>query len=432
MTDSPAGVIVMRDHPSQGNETGAGRFSPAWPPFGEFVTLIALMMSIVAFSIDSLLPAFGPIQAHFGVQDPNDLQLVIYAYMAGFGACQLIAGPFADMVGRRPVMVVGLAIYLAGTVLAFLAPGFGWLIAARIVQGMGAAATRVLVVTLVRDRYEGREMAKVMSLVMMLFITVPIIAPALGSLILAVTDWHAIIVAMFLLGAGILAWFMARMPESLRPDYRKPVSAASVGADIGRILRSRLAFGYSTAMLLAIGVVMTYVGMAAQVFQTDVYRLGPVGFPLAFGAIGLLMGLASFVNSRLVMRLGMRKLSHAGLVAFIGVAALMLAVSLAYGGVPPLAIFLPLLGVSHFLASLMMPNFNAMAMERFGDIAGTASSFIGFYSTVGSAVIAGLIARTFDSTLIPLCAGYLGLGLACLGAVLVAERGRLFRPHHAA
>ncbi len=417
--------------PSQGGPPDRPASQPAWPPFGEFVTLIALMMSIVAFSIDSLLPAFGPIQRHFGIADPNDLQLVIYAYMTGFGVCQLLAGPFADMIGRRPVMMVGLAIYLAGTVLAILAPTYAWMIAARVIQGMGAAGTRVLVVALVRDRYEGREMARVMSLVMMLFITVPIVAPAIGSVILAVSGWRAIIGAMFALGLVILVWFLMRMPESLRPEYRKAVSFGSVGAGVTRILRSRLAFGYSTAMLLAVGVVMTYVGMAAQIFQTDVYRLGPVGFPLAFGAIGLLMGMASFVNSRLVMRLGMRNLSHSGLVAFIAVAAIMLGASLAYGGVPPLWLFLPLLAVSHFLASLMMPNFNAMAMERFGDIAGTASSFIGFYSTAGSALIAGLIARTFDSTLIPLCAGYLALGVGCLAVVLVAERGRLFRPHHA-
>lgn len=420
----------MRDLPAGGDQSGGATFQPAWPPFAEFVTLVALMMSLVAFSIDSILPALGAIRDTYGVTNENDLQFVIYAYMAGFGLFQIVVGPIADMAGRRPVMMIGLAVYLAATAIAFLADSFEWLLIGRFLQGAGGAATRVLVVTLVRDRYQGREMARVMSLVMMLFITVPIVAPAIGSAILVFGSWRLIVASMFALGLIICVWFFIRMPESLRPDYRRPIAPRAFMGDIGRIVRSRTAFGYTLAMMLTQSVIMIYIGVAAQTFETDVYRLGPVGFPLVFGVIGVMMGVASFVNSRLVVRLGMRFMSHSALLAFIGVTLVMTLVTIASSGVPPLGLFLVLMAISHFLFSLTMPNFNTMAMEDLGDIAGTASSFIGFFSTVGSTLIAAAISRTFDSTVMPLAGGYLAMGVLCLVAVLWTERGRLLRPRN--
>lgn len=422
----------MRTDLSTQPQTGGERFAPAYPPFLEFVALVALLMSLAAFSIDSILPAFGHIQQEFGVVDGNDLQLVVYAYMAGFGIMQLFFGPVADVVGRRPTLMAGLAIYVVGTGLALVADGFHMLLVARFVQGTGAAAARVLVVTLVRDRYSGREMARVMSLVMMLFITVPIIAPAVGSAILAASEWHMIVVAMFVMAVLIFTWFALRMPESLNPAYRKPAAVGPILVDVRRILSSRLSFGYASAIMLMQGCIMIYIGLAAQVFETDGYRLGPVGFPLVFGLLGVMQGVASYLNSRLVGRFGMRRMSHAALCGFCVTTGLLLVIALAAGGLPPLSVFVGLLAVSHFLFSLTMPNFNAMAMDELGDIAGTASSFIGFYSTVASAITGALISRTFDGTVIPLCGGYLGLGLGCLAVVLWAERGRLFNPHQAA
>lgn len=419
----------MRRDPSPETMDGAAA-SVQRPGFGEFVALMALMMSMVAFSIDAVMPAFGPIARDFPLDEPNDIQFVIYAFMAGFGVMQIVFGPLADWLGRRPLMLAGLAVYLIGTVLALAAPSFDLLLVARAAQGMGAAATRVLIVTIVRDRFEGREMARVMSLIMMIFITVPIVAPGMGSLILAVGPWQLIVVAMLALALALAVWFALRMPETLKPAYRKRVSLGSFGRDIARILRSRIAFGYTSAMLLMQGCIMIYIGMAAQVFETDVYPLGPIGFPLVFAGLGLMMGLASFANSRLVTRFGMRRMSHGGLIGFVAVTGLMLAVALAFDGRPPLSLLLPPLAVSHFLFSITMPNFNTMAMEELGDIAGTASSFIGCYTAVGSALVGALVSQRFDATVIPLTAGYFALGALCLAVVLSTEGGRLFRARH--
>lgn len=179
---------------------------PAWngPGFGEFVGLVALMMAVTAISIDNLLPAFPAIQAQFGVADPNSLQLLIYVYMIGFGIAQIVYGPVSDTYGRRRVLLVSLAIYVAGSCLAMVAPSFEWLLAARVIQGIGAAGGRVLSTAIVRDRFAGREMASVMSLVMMVFLIVPMIAPAIGGAMLALGSWHYVFISMLVLAGSLV------------------------------------------------------------------------------------------------------------------------------------------------------------------------------------------------------------------------------------
>lgn len=401
------------------------------PPFREFVAIIALMMGLTALSIDNLLPAFPPIQEAFAIADPNALQMLVYVYMFGFGVMQLVYGPISDVVGRRPTLMIGLSIYAVGCVLAAFAPSFEILLIARVIQGMGVAAGRVLAVAIVRDCYSGREMARVMSLTFAVFIIVPVFAPAVGSATLLLGDWHLIFISMLALTLVLVVWFRLRMPETLHPEYRFPFSAGRILEGVRLTATSRAAFGYSTAVGLMFGCLMAYVGSAQQIFETEVYGLGPY-FPIAFGAIAAVMGVAAIVNSQLVRRLGMRRLSHTGVLGFLGISLLQLAAAAFYEGRPPLLLFAAILSANQFLASITFPNFNAMAMEPLGAVAGTASSFIGFYTTIMGALLGLVIGQAFDGTVLPLALGYVALSALTVLIVLWTEKGRLFRSQHSA
>ncbi|MCJ2037189.1 multidrug effflux MFS transporter [Methylobacterium sp. J-068] len=384
------------------------------------------MMAVTAISIDNLLPAFPAIQARFGVPDANSLQLLVYVYMIGFGAAQIFYGPLSDTYGRRPILMAGLAIYVVGSGLAMVAPSFGWLLAARIIQGIGAASGRVLSTAIVRDRFAGREMASVMSLIMMVFLIVPMIAPAIGGAMLLLGSWVYVFVSMLALAGILFVWFAWRMPETLHPEFRRPFSFRAVAQAVGLTFRNRVAVGYATALGLLTGCIMGYVGSAQQVFDTGLYHLGAL-FPLAFGLVAGSMGAATLVNARLVRRLGMRPLSHAGLSLFVVVAVIQVVAGLAYHGHPPLALFLAILAANQFLISFAMPNFNALALQPLGEIAGTASSFLGFYTTILGAFCGYLIGQSFDGSVLPIGLGYAVLGALALAVVAWTERGRLFR-----
>jgi len=399
------------------------------PAFLEFVLVIALMMGLVSLSIDNLLPAFDSIRSDFGVADPNRMQLILTAYMAGFGIMQLVWGPLSDMIGRRKVLMIGLAIYTAGTILAIFAPNYETLLLARAVQGMGGAAARVLSIAIIRDRYSGRDMARVMSLTLMIFIVVPVVAPAMGSAFLVLGSWHYIFMSMLALVMIVVAWFGLRMPETLHPEYRRTLSIPMVAFGIRRVVNSRSSLTNMLAMGLAMGCVMTYIGSAQQIFETDIYKLG-AWFPLAFAMIALCMGVASFTNSRLVERLGMHKLSRTGMAGFTVMAAILLAEACLFNGRPPLLMFGITMGVAHFLLSLTLPNFNALAMEPVGDVAGTASSFIGCVTTIMGAVIGGVIGEAYNGTIFPLACGYLGLASLCLLVLFWGSRSAPIVTNH--
>lgn len=396
------------------------------PSFGEFVGIIALMMGVGAFAVDNLLPAFPVIEADFGVADPNQVQLLVYVYMLGFSVTQLIYGPASDIVGRRPVLMVGLAIFVVGCLMAMVATSMTMLLVARFVQGTGVAATRVLAVAIVRDRFEGREMARVMSLSIVVFIMVPVFAPGIGSLLLLLGSWRTIFASMLGLGLVLALWFGLRMPETLRPEYRLAFSVGNLTTSVRRTLTTRATIGYATAFALSFGCVMSYVGSAEQIFGSDVYGLGPY-FPIAFGAIAAAMGLAAFCNSRLVGRFGMRAISHAGLLGLLALSVVQVGVALVCAGQPPLLLYGLILAGSQFLVMLVMPNFNTMAMEPLGDIAGTASSIVGFYTTLVGALLGLVVGRSFDGTVTPLGFGYLGLSAAAVIVVLWTEGGIMFR-----
>lgn len=395
------------------------------PSFVEFVALTAFVMGLTAVTIDSFLPAFPAIARDFALTDPNRPQLLVYVYMLGFGLAQIAYGPLSDSVGRRPALIGGTVIYLAGSVLAMLAPSFELLLLARAVQGVGGAAGRILAVAIVRDRFEGRDMARVMSFCMMVFLIVPILAPAMGGVLLEVGHWRLIFGAMLALAVVALLWFGWRMPETLHPAYRRSLDLGAVAGGIATVAATRASLGYATALGLLTGCIMAYVGSAQAIFDTGIYQLGRL-FPVAFGLIAGAMGVATLINARLVRRFGMRRLSHGGLVGLCGMALLQLGLMLAFAGRPPLPLLILTLAGCQFLLSFAMPNFNAIAMEPQAAIAGTASSFIGFYTTLLAAFCGLLVGQSFNGTVIPLGIGYCVLSGAALAVVLWTERGRLF------
>ncbi|GEP08192.1 Bcr/CflA family drug resistance efflux transporter [Methylobacterium gnaphalii] len=396
------------------------------PGFREFVGIVALMMAVTAISIDNLLPAFPIIGEQFSIADPNRLQLLIYIYMLGFGAGQILYGPLSDSLGRRTTLLASLAIYLGATVIAMFSPSFGWLLAARFAQGIGAAGGRVLSLAIVRDRYAGRAMARVMSLTMMVFLIVPMLAPAAGQGMLLFGSWIWVFVSMLVLGGVLAVWFSVRMPETLHPDRRRPLSLGAMAGALRLTVTTRATIGYGTALGLMVGCIMGYVGSAQQLFDSGLYHLGG-WFPLAFAVVAGAMGASTLVNSRLVERLGMRWLSHVGLIAFLAVALVQVVIGLAWHGQPPLWLFLAVLCLNQFLISFTMPNFQALAMQPMGEVAGTASSFLGFYTTLLGAAFGAMIGQSFDGSVIPVAAGYAGLSALALLVVFWTERGRLFR-----
>lgn len=390
----------------------------------EFVTIIAVMMALTALSIDIMLPALPAISADFGLAFDNERQLVITYYMLGFAAGQLVHGPLSDSFGRKPVVLIGLGTYAAATAVTFVATEYSAFLWARALQGIACAAPRVIAVAVVRDLFAGRHMAKVMSFVIMVFIVVPVLAPSAGDVLLLIGHWRGIFVFLLVTAILIMVLVAWRLPETRPRAQRAPFSPRWIGAAFRQVLRSRQAVGYTVAIGCIFGCMMSYINSAQQILE-GIYGLDRL-FPIIFGAIALSLALAAIVNSSLVQRAGMRRLSHGALIGFILVALTNAAVALIADPAPPLVAFAGLLALNLFLFGLIMPNFNAIAMEPLGRIAGTGSSFVGFFTTGAGALLALLVGQLFDGTVVPLTMGYLLLSLAALVVVAVTERGRLF------
>lgn len=398
-----------------------GRLAPLSRP--EFIALVASLMALNALSIDIMLPGLQQIGESLGVADENARQLVLSAYVLGFGAAQLVFGPMVDRFGRRNPLLVGLVIYIVCAGLAAAAPSFSALLMLRFAQGIGAAATRVIAITLVRDVYGGRRMAEVMSTVMMVFMVVPVIAPTAGQIIMVFGEWHMIFVIIAVIALAVLAWTAARLPETLHPEHRRDLRFSRIAEAFGIVLTDRIAVCYAFATAAIFGALFGFINSAQQIF-VDVYGLG-VLFPVVFAIVAGFMALSSFLNSRLVGRIGMRRLSHGALLGFIAVCCLWLLTAL--------LVELPLWAFIGFFIAVMFQfgwiaaNFNALAMEPLGHVAGTASSVLGFLQTAGGGLIGAMIGQFFDGTTIPLITGFVCVSGIALVLVLIGEKGRLFR-----
>lgn len=393
----------------------------------EFIVLTAALMALNALAIDVMLPALQQIGASLGETDPNTRQYVVTSYVVGFGAAQIFFGPLSDRFGRRGPLLSGLVIYVLSAIACAFAPSFGVLLALRFVQGLGAAATRVIAVSLVRDTFGGRAMAEVMSLVFMVFMIIPIVAPGVGQAAMALAGWPAIFAFIATMSLIFTVWVWIRLPETLSMEKRRPLTVNATTEAFGIVLTDRVAICYTIAMTVVFGALFGFISSAQQIY-IGIYHVGAM-FPLYFAVVAGLMAVSSFTNSRLVGRFGMRRMAHGALIGFITVTGI--AFALALIAPIPLWLFVLLFALAMTQFAWIGSNFNALAMEPLGHVAGTASSVQGFMQTVGGGLIGAFIGQQFNGTIVPLTAGYFFSGIIALGLVLVAERGRLFQPHNA-
>jgi DHA1 family bicyclomycin/chloramphenicol resistance-like MFS transporter len=392
--------------------------------FPEFVALMAALMSTQALAVDAMLPALPRIVYELQVPNPNHGQWVVTTYIAGVGLGQLFWGLASDRFGRRPILLIGLALYVTAATLCGMAESFGALLLWRFVHGL-AAASMVLTRSVVRDLYAGRPMARVLSLTYVVFLMVPIIAPTFGALILKIAPWRAVFQVFAAFAGFVGLWAYMRLPETLHPEYRLALTPGKILAAYRAVLCSRIPLCYSLAIMLLFGGLISYVSMMPQIFASVFHHASwmPTIFALCAGS----MGIASLLNSRIVEHYGMRRISHFALLCYLGITAVHLAVALM--GFESVASFVVLqsLGMGSF--ALTAPNFGALAMEPLGAVAGVGASVQGFVTTCGGAVVASAIGRQFADSTIALTGGALVCGLASLLVVLIGERGRLFRGH---
>ena len=385
----------------------------------EFVLLIAALMASNALGIDAMLPALPAIGEALGVTDDNRRQLVITFYMLGFGAAQIAYGPLADRFGRKRLLIGCMIFYAGLAILSGLAASFPLLLAARTLQGVAAAGARVLVVAVVRDRFQGAAMAQVMSTAMIVFMIVPVLAPTMGQAILAVGSWRHIFIALAIYGLLLAVWGGMRLPETLAREARRPLSAGHIGSAFRETLLNRASFGNTAAMTVTFGALLGFIGSIQQVIFDVFGRPELIG--LAFACVALPMALSSWLNSRLVMRFGARRLLLVALSTFTICASVHLAVILIAG--ETLWTFVALQALTMGCFGLVGANAGALAMEPLGHIAGSASALQGLISTIGAALIGLVIGQMFDGTTLPLIAGFATCGMIGLAIAYWANAG---------
>ena len=392
------------------------------PGTREMTALLAGLMALNAFAIDAMVPALPQIGESLNVARENDRQLVVIAYFVGFAATQLVWGPLADRFGRKPVMAAGVALYGVFALLCAFAPTFPVLIGGRVLMGASAAATRVLVVAMVRDLFEAEEMARVMSLVFMTFMLVPVLAPNIGQLILLFAPWRAIFLVLSVYAAVMVIWPWLRLPETLHPDFRRPLDWRVTGTAIVETIREPQSRGYTLAMTISFSALVAYISSIQQIVF-DAFGEGQL-IGLVFAAIAAPMALASWLNSRVVGTFGLRRVGHSAALAFMIITAVHAAIALA--GLETLPLFILLQGLTMASFAFTSSNLGTLAMEHMAPIAGTASSVQGVVGTIGAAGIGFVIGQQFDGTVIPFVIGTAACAAGGFLIIVLTEPKRLF------
>jgi DHA1 family bicyclomycin/chloramphenicol resistance-like MFS transporter len=375
----------------------------ASPGYVEFVIIVSMMMSLTALSIDAMLPALPQIGNDLGVANPNDRQLVISIIFLGAALGQLFFGPLSDKTGRKPAMYGGYSLFIAGSLICVFSVDFPMMLSGRILQGVGLSAPRAVILALVRDRFEGRRMARVMSFASTVLILVPMIAPTIGQGILSIAGWRSVFGGLLLFALITVIWFALRTPETLALENRAPFSVRRIVDSIREILRIRSAIGYTLTAGLISGVFLGYLSSSQQIFQEQ-YGLGEL-FPLYFSTISLSLGMASFLNARLVMRYGMTKLIWWALRIMLGLVVIFLGISIPLAGHPPLWSLMAYLMGSFFCTGILFGNMNSLAMQPLGHLAGIGAAVVGSFSTLISMLLGTAIGRSYDGTILPLVIG---------------------------
>lgn len=389
----------------------------------ELVVMVAMLMSLNALSIDGMLPALDEIAFEFGVGDGNQRQMVVAVFLLSTGFGSLLPGSIADRFGRRPVLLVSLGFYAVLSALVALVQDFQLLLVLRCLTGLIGASLMVVPMAIIRDRYEGDRMARLMSLVSAVFITVPVIAPSLGQAVLLFAGWRWIFIALAILGILAAFWVSLRLPETLEPDHRQGVNLTIIARNMLQAISTREATGYVLGTMLLIGSVFGYINSAQQLIGEH-FRAGD-WFAVIFGATAAMMAVASIVNSRIVERFGARRVSHTGVLVFIVVSAVQLWA--AHYRPDSLAWFIPLMSINLGLLGFLGANFGSIAMQPFARIAGAASSIQTFFRLFGAALVGLAIGQAYDGTARPLAMALLSCSVLALAFVLYSEKGRLFR-----
>lgn len=385
-----------------------------------FVLFVAATMSMAAISIDLILPAQGEMRRHFGLVDGSTrLGLIITLFFIGMASGQLFYGTLSDRFGRRPIMIIGLGISALGSFAASIAPTIPLLFFARFITGFGAAGPRSLAVAMVRDRYEGVEMAKLMSLVMTVFMIVPIVAPSLGALLLVVLPWQSVLWL-----PGVLALVVAvvayRMPETLPAHRRRSLGAADLLAAAGAVVRNRRTMAFTLVTTLTFSSMASYLGRSEPLIS-NLYGRESL-YPIVFGGVALFMAVATLANSRIIPRLGLQRMLSLTSKSLVVVTGLFAVLVYSTNGRPPFALLCLGLGVIMGNKGLLMPNANTAAMEPMGAVAGTASSIIGVTTSAVGAVLSGLVTRIYDPSARTLALAM--FGFACGSALLTSYSRR--------
>ncbi|WP_142416868.1 multidrug effflux MFS transporter [Bartonella massiliensis] len=394
--------------------------------YKEFVILIASLMAINAIAVDIMLPAMPNILEGLKVLNENDQHYIISSYLISYGIAQIFFGPISDRYGRRKLILLGLAFYSFTAIGCAFVTDFSLLLVLRILQGIGGAAMRVLTVSVVRDLYSGRKMAEVMSIVMMVFLVAPMVGPAAGQIILLLGHWQFIFIFMAMIGFGLMIWILFRLPETLHEQ--RPLSFSSIKHNLWIVVTNRTTLCYTLAASIILGCIFIAVNTSQQTYE-GIYNLGFL-FPVAFAIGAAFQAFSSFMNSQFVGRLGMRRIAHTMLLLFCATSCIWFVGSILADGVLPFPFYMALYCILMFTCGGIMANFNTLALESVGEIAGTASSVSGFLQTSIGAGLSFFIAQQFDETTIPNSAGFFFLSLIAILLVLWAERGHLFRQYH--
>ena len=388
----------------------------------EFVALMAALMSLNALAIDSMLPALGRIQESYQLQRANDQQLVLYVYVIGLGAPQLIFGPLSDSLGRRAILIPCLLAYTALSFACMIATSFSVLLLLRFLQGMAASGVRVVVVSVVRDLVAGRAMARIMSLIFTVFMIVPLIAPAIGQGIMIFASWQWTFGFLGICGIIISGWAFFRLPETHPKDRRQALNLSQAFWAYREVVKVRETLGYVAAGGVIFATLFAFISSSEQIFS-DVFNQGH-RFALLFAIIAGCITIGNLVNASLVERYGMRRISHIVLIFFISASVLNLSVTILFG--TRLEIFLPLFSITIGCFGMMGSNFNAIAMEPQGKNTASASAAYGFASTLIASILGWMVSSSYNETLEPILLGYMCLGALTLVIILITEKGRLF------
>ena len=374
----------------------------------EFVALMASLMSIVALSIDALLPALPEISSALGVTDPNDNQLLITMIFLGLGFGQLLFGPLSDSFGRKPIVFIGFIVFIIASVICITTKDFEIMIIGRVLQGVGLSSPRSLALSMIRDSYSGDYMAKIISIVVMFFILIPVVAPTLGQLLISFFDWKSIFYFNLFIGVLIMFWFWKRQPETLPKEKRIKFSSHLFIDGTKEFFKHKQAVAFTFVSGFITGSFMVYLSTSQQIFQEQ-YNLAEM-FPYIFASLAISVGFATFLNSRFVVKYGMMRIAYLASIAYALVSILYVLIFWS-GNNPSIYILLSFFALQFFAVGFLFGNLRAIAMQPLGHIAGIGAAINGFISTVMAVPIANYIGGFVSTSVLPLFIGFSVFGI---------------------